>query len=91
MLQFVGGIPNYMLRSLKLKDVTLLNRLASQMRRRSIYSFLLDNVPKFSHTSPDDRAFLDLLSKLLNIDPEKRIKARAALDHPFFSMQFANE
>jgi serine/threonine protein kinase len=91
MLQFVGGIPNYMLRSLKLKDVTLLNRLASQMRRRSIYSFLLEKVPSFNRSNPEDKAFLDLVKRLLAMDPEKRITASAALKHPFLSMTFVDE
>jgi serine/threonine protein kinase len=90
MVQYVGPIPPNMLRSRSLKKWEL-ERLLKLRRSRSIYSFLLDNVPKFSHTSPDDRAFLDLLSKLLSMDPEKRIRAPAALDHPFFSIQFANE
>ena len=28
---------------------------------------------------------IDLLSKLMNMDPKKRITAKEALDHPFFA------
>jgi len=36
------------------------------------------------HLSPADDLFLDLLFKLFEYDPHKRITARHALKHPFF-------
>jgi len=34
------------------------------------------------------KSLVDLLKKCLQIDPEQRITARQALEHPFFSFIF---
>lgn len=36
------------------------------------------------YVAPEDNQFLDLLYKLFEYDPNKRITARDALNHPFF-------
>ena len=38
-----------------------------------------------------NRAFLDLVRKLLAFDPAQRLTVREALDHPYFSLQIPPE
>ncbi|KAK9462116.1 kinase-like protein [Lipomyces oligophaga] len=53
---------------------------------RDLRSALLSSAsPIAISPPPPPPAFVDLLDKMLNLNPEKRISAQAALNHPFFN------
>jgi serine/threonine protein kinase len=88
MAKYLGPIPPNMLNSLPKWE---LDRLAESSRNSIVFSAYLEKVSTFKKTNPKDMTVLDLVTKLLTMDPEKRITASAALKHAFLSMHFVNE
>lgn len=70
---------HYQLRPKKTLDLNFYVRELSQIRKR-----------KMTDDSKKLALLIDLLSKMLRIDPEKRISPTTALKHPFFKARFSD-
>lgn len=70
------------------RGVTLkFNYAASPIRRKTLIELMGLNttqIQEFNSTPGSLNDYVDLTSKLLNIDPDKRFNIRQALDHKFF-------
>ena len=86
--QSLGQPSQEFLQQLDISQRTLLNYYTQDLHERSIESLLPDEVfdiqnrLDLKHTEQ----FRDLVSRLLEIDPAKRIRAADALEHPYLSV-----
>mmetsp|Transcript_34726 Transcript_34726/g.53306 ORF Transcript_34726/g.53306 Transcript_34726/m.53306 type:complete len:444 (-) Transcript_34726:514-1845(-) len=76
LLQLLGPPPKKILNSMRRSSVVkYINRMVTRVKHRSFRELLPD---------ASDNA-IDLISKLITWDPEERLTAREALQHPFFA------
>lgn len=86
LVEYFFPVPEHMLTASKYPDVVTQIRQVQTGRPASArYSLagLLFGVP--IPATPEARNFLDLIEKMLIVDPEKRITARQVLSHPFLA------
>lgn len=66
------------------KQLSISPKMHLLMDQMTPNTFSWESFANYENRGTVDAQGLDLMKRMLNVDPEKRISVRESLDHPFF-------